>query len=179
MSDLIMPQKYLIYTDGGCRYQRHDGKSTLIKSDKSAYAYLIVNAKTGKRVNGTKGYYGRTNNQMELQGVIAGLTRLVNYQKTPHKFHSYFIVVSDSRYVDFAFSKHWLNRWLKTGKLNHHKNAGQWLKLWKLTQYFSHLNFKWVKGHAHTKGNIFVDHLLNKTMDKMPDYKDSLEAQHD
>ena len=35
------------------------------------------------------------------------------------------------------------------------------------------MELKWTKGHASNEGNVFVDELLNETMDKMAANQDS------
>lgn len=157
--------QFLIYTDGGCRNTGNYRHGHVKNNDKSAYAYLLVNPETHHKVSGTKGYYGKTNNQMEVQGVIAGLTYLVKHHSKSFLKHD-FLVVSDSKYVDNAFNLHWIHGW-KNRNFKNVKNANEWKSLIRLTTFFPNLKFKWVKGHAHTKGNIFVDHLLNKTMDNL------------
>jgi Ribonuclease HI len=46
-------------------------------------------------------------------------------------------------------------------------NAELWADVDRLLGAFPHLSFNWTKGHATNQGNVFVDHLLNQTMDAM------------
>jgi len=42
-----------------------------------------------------------------------------------------------------------------------------WQAVDRLLPQFTGLTFAWTKGHATNQGNVFVDHLLNQTMDQM------------
>lgn len=167
---ILLMNEYTVFTDGGSRNHGNVKGGHVLISDKSAYAYLITF--NGKRIySHTHGYYAKTNNQMELAGVIQAL----RYLLAAHANHCRIALVSDSRYVDNAVNKHWLDRWHRQDFKTKHgvrANTGLWKLLYILLQHYPYIEFIWTKGHTDGKsfcsrGNIFVDHLLNKTMDKM------------
>lgn len=182
--EVIIISKYVIYTDGGCRNTGNVKGDHVKKNNLSAYAYLIT--KNGQKIiTNTEGYYGQTNNQMEVLGVIKALLEIIKLSNKPLikiNDHAYnldeidfnsdkFVIVSDSKYVDNSINKGWLSQWNRHN-YKKRKNAVEWSILYSLLSMFSHITFKWTKGHSdgksrNSRGNIFVDHLLNKTMDKM------------
>ena len=79
--------------------------------------------------------------------------------------------VLDSRYVLNAIQLGWLKNWQKRNwkTANNQPVANQelWQQVAEILPKFSKLNLQWTKGHATDQGNVFVDNLLNQTMDKM------------
>lgn len=135
------------------------------KTDRAAWAFLICRGL--HKTSGTNAEWGATNNRMEVMAFLRALRWLLQH----HYNHQRVLEVADSRYVLNALTKGWLNSWQRR---NWHlasgapvKNAGEWKIIAKLLPQFDHLGYKWTKGHAKDQGNIFVDHLLNRTMDRM------------
>lgn len=77
----------------------------------------------------------------------------------------------DSRYVLNAIQKKWLRGWRRRGwkKADGSKlqNKQLWQQIDANLREFPRIQYFWTKGHADDKGNVYVDHLLNKRMDKM------------
>lgn len=157
-------EKIIVFSDGGCRIKNNSKGNKVSSTDKSAYAYRI---EIGEQIieNG-KGMYGKTNNQMELQGFSAALTWLVenNYLETEVTCYL------DSKYVLDGIES-WMTNWKKNGWRTASKkevaNKEEWLQIDSLLQHFNNINYIWVKGHAESEGNISVDRLLNEKMDEL------------
>ncbi|GAY73546.1 hypothetical protein [Lentilactobacillus kosonis] len=47
------------------------------------------------------------------------------------------------------------------------KNRELWQDIDHLLPKFTDIVYSWTKGHADNSGNVFVDELLNQTMDEM------------
>ena len=110
--------------------------------------------------------YGKTNNQMELQGFAAALDWLVENDFTDEEVTAYL----DSNYVLKGIQE-WLANWKKNGWKTAGKkdvsNKEEWIVIDTLLKQFSKINYVWVKGHSDTAGNIAVDNLLNQKMDEL------------
>lgn len=93
-----------------------------------------------------------TNNRMELQAVISGLSSL----KEVCEVHLYV----DSRYVMDAFEKGWMKAWKsngwKTAGGKKVKNQDLWVQLLKLVEKHD-IRWHWVKGHSGDPDNEAVD----------------------
>ncbi|KID41967.1 ribonuclease H family protein [Fructilactobacillus fructivorans] len=154
----------IVFTDGGSRNHGNVAGGHVKSNDKAAWAYLI-DAPTGQHVD-SGGEYGVTNNRMEIMALVRALQWLSEHQLN----HAGIGVVSDSRYVLNAITKHWIDGWKKRGwkrSGGELKNKELWQQLDELLHQFSNIQFGWTKGHATNKGNVFVDEKLNQTMDKM------------
>lgn len=153
-----------IYTDGGSRNTGVHKGGHVNKTDKAAWAYLIE--WQDGRTYGSGGEFGATNNKMELLGLINALEKLLEL-----KFNDkHLLFVLDSQYVLNGINKHWIEGWKKRGWKRANGsliNASEWKKLDSLLGHFSDSTFSWTKGHADNEGNVFVDHELNRYMDKM------------
>lgn len=153
-----------IYTDGGSRNTGVHKGGHVNKTDKAAWAYLIE--WNNGRTYGSGGEFGATNNKMELLGLINALEKLIEL-----KFNDkHLLFILDSQYVLNGINKHWIEGWKKRGWKRSNGpliNASEWKRLDSLLKHFSDSEFSWTKGHANNQGNIFVDHELNKYMDKM------------
>lgn len=153
-----------IYTDGGSRNTGVHKGGHVNKTDKAAWAYLIE--WNNGRTYGSGGEFGATNNKMELLGLINALEKLIEL-----KFNDkHLLFILDSQYVLNGINKHWIEGWKKRGWKRSNGpliNASEWKRLDSLLKHFSDSEFRWTKGHANNQGNIFVDHELNKYMDKM------------
>lgn len=155
----------LLYTDGGTRNTGNVRGGHVKQTDKAAWAYLIK--QNGKSIPDSKGHLGATNNQMEITALVKGLSKLVDLKLNNEKV----LLIADSKYVLDSISKGWLQSWKAHDW--HKSNGGPvanvdlWKKVDELLPQFTQLTYSWTKGHNDNQGNIFVDHLLNKTMDEM------------
>ncbi|UQS84160.1 ribonuclease H family protein [Bombilactobacillus thymidiniphilus] len=156
---------FVLYTDGGTRSTGNVLGGHVKKDDKAAWAYLLQQGE--QQVSASAGILGATNNQMELTAVRQGLQKLIDLKAT----HQSVLLISDSRYVLDAITKNWLTGWQKRGwkKADGETvaNVELWQAIWQQLVQFTDLHFRWTKGHADNAGNVFVDRLLNKTMDDM------------
>lgn len=155
----------IIYTDGGSRNTGNRKHQHVKKTDKSAWAFLII--LRGHRCQDTGSEWGATNNRMEIMGLLRALKWLLAH----HDEHLPAIEVADSRYVLNVITKGWLFNWQRHGwRLSSGrpvKNRQLWQTMARLLPRFADLQFQWTKGHANSAGNNFVDRLLNHTMDQM------------
>lgn len=106
------------------------------------------------------GYRRTTNNRMELMGAIAALEAL----RRPCTVE----VVTDSQYVCHAFTKHWIEGWLrrgwKTANKQPVKNVDLWKRLIAATEPHE-VTWTWVKGHAGHPENERCDELATTAAD--------------
>ncbi|ANZ57816.1 RNase HI [Fructilactobacillus lindneri] len=154
----------IVFTDGGSRNHGNVAGGHVRKDDKAAWAYLIDYH--GKQHSDSAGEFGVTNNKME----ITALLKALQWMSENHLNEKNIGIVSDSRYVLNAIQKGWLQGWKRRGwkrSAGPLKNSELWQALDHQLQQFPRIQFAWTKGHASNKGNIFVDELLNKTMDNM------------
>ena len=169
------PSLVRVYTDGGSRNTGNRRHQHVKSYDKSAWAYLIIIH--GRRYPGTGFEWGATNNRMEIMALVQALTWLVNHHVTRQPV----LEVADSRYVLNSITKGWLAGWRRHGwRLSSGgplKNRRLWQAMDRLLVQFAHLRFRWTKGHADNRGNVFVDHLLNRTMDRESGKSRSQKAQ--
>lgn len=150
-----------IYTDGGNRNHGNFAGGTVKATDPSAWAALLIFGDHEKMLS--DGEFGRTNNYMEIMGVIQGLTAL---KRTDIPV----TIFSDSAYVINTMQQKWYvkwrqNGWRKGGK--EVKNAELWQQLLAQVDRFNDISFTKVKGHATNRNNNRVDEALNKTMDRL------------
>ncbi|WP_203643134.1 ribonuclease H family protein [Levilactobacillus andaensis] len=153
-----------VYTDGGSRNTGNVAGGHVRSVDKAAWAYRIE--LPDQAVTGSAGEFGATNNRMEIMAFRNALQRLVDLGQTQTGIQ----FVLDSQYVLNAITKGWLAGWKRRGwkrSAGPLVNAELWQDVDRLLPQFSHLTYQWTKGHATNQGNVFVDHLLNETMDGM------------
>lgn len=153
-----------VYTDGGSRNTGNVAGGHVRSVDKAAWAYRIELPE--QAVTGSAGEFGATNNRMEIMAFRNALQRLVDLGQTQAGIQ----FVLDSQYVLNAITKGWLAGWKRRGwkrSAGPLVNAELWQDVDRLLPQFSHLTYQWTKGHATNQGNVFVDHLLNETMDGM------------
>jgi len=128
-----------IFTDGACRGNPGPG----------GWAYLLRFGPHEKLASG--GSPATTNNQMELQAVIAALNALTK----PCRVDLY----TDSQYVQKGI-KEWLAQWQKNGWKTSSKQAVKNQEYWQalVQATTSHeIHWHWVRGHAGHPENERVD----------------------
>ena len=135
-----------LYTDGGCSGNPGPG----------GWAFLLRHPATGKELENSGSAPNTTNNRMELQAVIEGLSVL----KKPTKVELF----TDSVYVGKGMSE-WLAKWKSNGwkrregkKLVPIKNEELWRMLDELLLTHS-VNYHRVAGHSGHVENDRVDEL--------------------
>ncbi|UQS87465.1 ribonuclease H family protein [Nicoliella spurrieriana] len=155
-----------VYTDGGSRNHGNQKGGHVKDNDKAAWAYLIQMPDGSKR-SAADGELGATNNRMEVMALLKALSDLAQHGLADHEIE----VVSDSKYVLDAITKHWLAGWKRRGWQTSAgqpvKNEALWKQIDQIMGQFKALHFHWTKGHADNAGNVFVDEKLNEAMDQM------------
>lgn len=136
----------ILFTDGACSGNPGPG----------GWGYILRHPATGKELEGSGGEADTTNNRMELQAVIEGLSAL----KRPTTVE----VVTDSKYVVQGASE-WLAGWKRNGwkrredgRLKPIKNPEHWQKLDELLSRHT-VRFRWIRGHAGHAENERCDEL--------------------
>ncbi len=138
--------KTILYTDGACSGNPGPG----------GWGFVLVHTPTGKRMESSGGEAETTNNRMELQAVVEGLSAL----KRPASVK----LVSDSSYVLNGLSK-WMKGWKANGWRRKDRSGWAEVKnvdLWKiLDELISRhdVQFEWIKGHAGHPENERCDEL--------------------
>jgi ribonuclease HI len=135
-----------IYTDGACKGNPGPG----------GWGAWLKSGATEKEIFG--GELVTTNNRMELEAVIEGLSAL----KRPCKV----VIYLDSQYVRQGITE-WIHGWKakgwRTSTKQPVKNAELWQRLDKLVHESGHqIEWRWVKGHSGDPGNERADMLANK-----------------
>ncbi len=138
-----------LYTDGACSGNPGPG----------GWAFILRDIKSGKELERTDGHPATTNNRMELQAVIEGLS-VLNRPAIVELF-------SDSKYVLDGL-RSWLDGWKKRGWVNSKKepvkNRELWERLDELRQTHE-LRLHWVKGHSDHPENERADALAVQSRD--------------
>lgn len=163
--ELDLSDEIVVYTDGGTRNHGNRAGGHVKADDKAAWAYLIMIA-GADAVADTGGEYGATNNRMEIMGLLQALTYLIDH----HLEKRSVTVVADSKYVLDAITKGWLESWQRRGwkrSAGPLLNKELWQRVADLLKKFPNIHYQWTKGHSDNDGNVFVDQLLNQTMDQM------------
>jgi ribonuclease HI len=148
-------KEVMMYTDGGCR------GNDASKDNIGAIGLVLMYPEKGLKKEVKKAYPNTTNNQMELQAIITGLTLL----KEPCKV----AIHSDSAYVVNAYNQDWITGWKmkgwSRGKNEVLKNRELWMELDELVQKHQ-VTFIKVKGHSDNEYNNRADQLVNEAMDE-------------
>jgi ribonuclease HI len=153
--------KYRIYTDGACSGNHREKQCV----GGCAYIILEMDDPTGSKVvfSDAKKHTGTTNNRMEMQAVVNGLTRLLETVGSKCEV----VVVSDSKYIVDNYNDY-LEEWIRSGwkKLNGKPvmNCGLWEQIYKLSKSFKKFEFEWVKGHDSDEINQYVDAMATSIM---------------
>jgi ribonuclease HI len=145
---MTMRKTVTIHTDGSCLGNPGPGGWAAILEFK------------GKTLEVSGGELETTNNRMELMAAIGALEAL----KEPCEV----ILVTDSKYVQHAFTKRWLDGWLKNGwktaAKQPVKNRELWERLLELSK--THIvQWSWTKGHVGHALNERADFLANQARD--------------
>ncbi|MFK5951826.1 MAG: ribonuclease HI [Desulfobacterium sp.] len=139
-----------IYTDG----------SAIGNPGPGGYGIILI--LDGEDTESSQGFEYTTNNRMEMLAVITAL------EKIPETLRTRKVVVhSDSQYTINGITKGWAKSWKKRGwKKSDGKpalNPDLWKRMLGITEQYSGLTFKWVKGHAGHPLNERVDQLANRS----------------
>ncbi len=146
----------VLYTDGACSGNPGPG----------GWAFVMRHLPTGKEIERSGGERETTNNRMELQAVVEGLSAL----KRPTSVR----IVSDSAYVLNGLSS-WIANWKRNGWRRREKsgwaevkNLDLWKKLDELTASHS-VQFEKIKGHSGHPENERCDELAVQEWKKIRD----------
>jgi len=139
-----------IYTDG----------SAIGNPGPGGYGILLI--LDGENTEFSQGFEYTTNNRMEMLAVITALEKIPETHRTRKV-----VVHSDSQYTINGITKGWAKGWKKRGwKKSDGKpalNPDLWKRMLDITEQYSGLTFKWVKGHAGHSLNEKVDQLANRS----------------
>ena len=124
----------VLYTDGGCSGNPGPG----------GWAYILVHPATGKTVEQSGGERETTNNRMELQAVVEGLTAL----KRPTIVE----LQTDSVYVGKGLSE-WMPKWKAAGWRRRENNSWKEVKNVDLWQQLDVLNQKHTVRYVRVAGH--------------------------
>jgi ribonuclease HI len=136
----------ILYTDGACSGNPGPG----------GWAFILRHLPTGKELERSGGESETTNNRMELQAVVEGLSSL-NRRVSVR-------IVSDSAYVLNGLST-WIKSWKKNGWKR--KDGSKWVEvknvdLWKRLDELAashNVEFSKIKGHSGHPENERCDEL--------------------
>ena len=138
----------IVYVDGGCNI-REQGIG--------AWAWRAIPPE-GDPIERTGGWWGSTNNRMELMAVIRALDAL--------PIGPPIIVIADSEYVIKGctqWARNWKKYGWKTSAGGDVKNRDLWEALLALYELHD-ISFRHVKGHSGDENNEAVDALCTATM---------------
>jgi ribonuclease HI len=141
----------IVYTDGGCRGNPGIG----------AWAFLLINPRTGKALERTGGEPLTTNNRMEMLAAIEALSALT-------KPGLRVLLHSDSQLLIKSVTE-WIPGWKARGwrkKDGELKNVDLLKRLDEVNQRHR-VRWQWVRGHSGNPGNERVDLLTNEGMDRI------------
>jgi len=136
-----------IFTDGACKGNPGPG----------GWGVLLRMGKNEKEMSG--GEPDTTNNRMEMQAAIEGLSALIE----PCKVDLY----TDSKYVVDGITK-WVHGWKKRGWINASKKPVRNDDLWHAlieAELRHEVSWHWVKGHNGHAENERVDRLASDAAD--------------
>ena len=145
--------KVIIYADGGAR---GNGKPDSV----SGWGVVLQFNDTVKELYGSA--IGKTNNFMELTGVIKALEALKTTDVP-------IVIYSDSKYVVDSINKGWVRNWKARNWIKSNgdpvPNKELWQHLMPLSDKQKHIRYEWVRGHDNSRGNLRADTLANVAMD--------------
>ena len=136
----------VLYTDGACSGNPGPG----------GWAFVMRHLPSGKELERSGGAENTTNNRMELQAVVEGLSTL--------KRSTTVLIVSDSAYVLNGLSS-WIKSWKRNGwkrkegsKMVEVKNVDLWKRLDELVAEHE-VEFSKIKGHSGHPENERCDEM--------------------
>lgn len=135
-----------VHTDGSCRHGR------------GGWAAILEFRGQSLELSGAE--RDTTNNRMELRAAITALECL----KRP----SSVVIVTDSQYLQHAFTKGWLRSWQRNGWLTTTREPVKNRELWErlLTLCATHsVNWSWTRGHVGNPLNERADRLASTARD--------------
>ena len=141
-------KEIVIYTDGGCDPN---------PGGPGGYGVVLLHDKHRKELSG--GFRATTNNRMELQAAIQGLSAL----KSPCRVTLY----SDSKYLVDAMTNGWVIKWRDKNWWRTKKERAANIDLWEqmLVLCDEHeVTFEWVKGHNEDEYNERCDQLSTQAL---------------
>lgn len=139
-----------IYTDGASR-----------KDGRGGWGYAVFEGPI-LLYRDFGGFYGTTNNRMELMAAIKGL------RSRPAEMRDLLEVYSDSQYVVKGITEYldlWLQTGWRTGGNKPVKNRDLWEQLAEL-DVSRRVAWKWVRGHDGDVGNELADKLAGQGVPK-------------
>ncbi len=151
---------FTLYTDGGCHGNPGPG------------GWAFVLEYNGNRIERHGAERDTTNNRMELQAVIAGLSQVNeigagNGDSTSSS--SRVIVYTDSQYVKNGITT-WIHTWIRNGWRTSAKkpvkNRDLWMALHELTEQLD-VRWEWLRGHAGHEWNERCDSLVQQAIRSM------------
>ncbi len=153
------PQAFAIFSDGACRGNPGPG----------AWGVVAQNGQ-GEVVFESNGLdLSTTNNRMELEGAIQSMERLLDHFKEKGIESAPVYLFSDSKYVIEGLDK-WVPGWKNRGWKKADGKAPENLELWQHLDFvrnkFSHIEFRWVRGHAGHPQNEHCDRLANEALNQ-------------
>lgn len=140
----------VIYTDGACSGNPGPG----------GWAAILRWNHHAKEISGFEAH--TTNNRMELRAVIEAL-KCLKKKTLPVR------VVTDSQYIQHAFTKKWIDNWIRKGWLTASKEPVKNRELWEelLVLSKSHtIEWAWTRGHAQDEMNNRCDELAREQIEK-------------
>lgn len=138
-------KKVTIYTDGACVGNPGPG----------GWAAILQFGNAVRELAG--GEIATTNNRMELQAAIQGLTKL--------KERCDVEIFTDSEYLREGISK-WIHGWKATGWKKRIRNKDLWLALEKVASRHE-VHWNWVRGHAGNSKNERCDLLATQQAERL------------
>ncbi|WP_045859682.1 ribonuclease HI [Teredinibacter purpureus] len=141
-------KKVELFSDGACRGNPGPG----------GWGVLLRHGDTEKELYGGEAH--TTNNRMELQAAIEGLTAL--------KESCDVTLVTDSQYVRKGITE-WITNWKRNNWRNAAKKPVVNKDLWQALdeQAARHtVQWNWVKGHSGHRENDIADQLANRGIDE-------------
>ena len=140
----------MIYTDGACSGNPGPG----------GWAAILLWNGHKKEISGYEP--DTTNNRMELRAVIEAL-KAIKKKTLPIR------IVTDSTYVQHAFTQKWIEGWIKRGWINSQKqpvkNRDLWEELLALARKFR-IKWDWTRGHSDDTHNNRCDELSRMAIEK-------------
>lgn len=146
---MAQPQIVKLFTDGACRGNPGPG----------GYGAILQYGQKVREISGA--YPLTTNNQMEMMGVIKGLSELKRACQVELTTDSKYVLDGCTRWI-----KGWKKNGWKTAARKPVKNVMLWRELDKLCSTHK-ISWFWVKGHSGHPENERVDELANIAIDAM------------